>query len=252
MDERKTIGLGGGCHWCTEAVFQALRGVLKVEQGWIASTAENTEFSEAVLVHYQPTNISLDSLLYVHLHTHSSRSAHQLRERYRSAVYTLNAEDTRHCKSLLEALQQHFTQPLVCRVLPFAEFKSSREPIRNYYNKRPDKPFCVKHIEPKRQLLLEKCPWLVNHRVLPILSDKEIQVRVESIADGYTRSKYRGSTYGLSKKSFNQGRSIKVYAEELGGSDFISFNLYIKKDSILIRPCEMPLSKVLAFLRLYY
>ena len=46
------IALGGGCHWCTEAVFQSLIGVKKVEQGYVASIEENKSFSEAVIVHF--------------------------------------------------------------------------------------------------------------------------------------------------------------------------------------------------------
>ena len=45
------IALGGSCHWCTEAVFQSLLGVKKVEQGYVASTNENSSFSEAIVVH---------------------------------------------------------------------------------------------------------------------------------------------------------------------------------------------------------
>ena len=57
------IALGGGCHWCTEAVFQSLIGVHKVEQGFVASTDENTSFSEAVIVHFSPEAISLQTLI---------------------------------------------------------------------------------------------------------------------------------------------------------------------------------------------
>ena len=57
------IGFGGGCHWCTEAVFQSLRGISKVEQGWIRSTPPHEKFSEAVIVTYDPKVMSLETLI---------------------------------------------------------------------------------------------------------------------------------------------------------------------------------------------
>jgi peptide-methionine (S)-S-oxide reductase len=60
------IALGGGCHWCTEAVFQSLLGVLKVEQGYVASIGDNGSFSEAVIV-FLIRMISLQTLIEIHL-----------------------------------------------------------------------------------------------------------------------------------------------------------------------------------------
>ena len=70
------IGFGGGCHWCTEAYFQSLKGVEKVEQGWISSSAPDDAFSEAVIVYYNPAVIPLNILIAVHLHTHASTKNH--------------------------------------------------------------------------------------------------------------------------------------------------------------------------------
>ena len=87
MDKISKVGFGGGCHWCTEAVFQQIRGVSKVDQGWIASVVPHDTFSEAVIVHFDPRIIKLDQLIEIHLKTHSCTSSHPMRSKYRSAVY---------------------------------------------------------------------------------------------------------------------------------------------------------------------
>ena len=74
------IAFGGGCHWCTEAVFQSLIGVEKVEQGYVSSTEGYPSFSEAVIVHFNPRCIRLSTLIGVHLLTHKSSSPHSMRE----------------------------------------------------------------------------------------------------------------------------------------------------------------------------
>jgi peptide-methionine (S)-S-oxide reductase len=150
------IGLGGGCHWCTEAVFQSVAGVEKVEQGYIASEAPAQEFSEAVIVHYLPKKVNLERLLEKHLHTHNSTSNHSFRKKYRSAVYCFSAEDELEAKKVLSRLQKQFEEKLVTQVMPFRKFEASRESIQDYYQKNPDAPFCKKYIEPKLKMLADK------------------------------------------------------------------------------------------------
>ncbi len=76
MNKIDKIGFGGGCHWCTKAVFQSLNGVNNVKQGWIASDGEAFAFSEAVIVEYNAKIIPLEVLIEVHLRTHKSTSEH--------------------------------------------------------------------------------------------------------------------------------------------------------------------------------
>ena len=147
------IALGGGCHWCTEAVFQSLIGVHKVEQGFVASTDENTSFSEAVIVHFSPVAISLQTLIEIHLHTHKSTSAHSMRVKYRSAIYYFSDEQKTKAESILNTFQIEFKNKLITKVYPFSEFKASREAIQNYYLKNPEKPFCQRFINPKLKRL---------------------------------------------------------------------------------------------------
>ncbi|UPS92184.1 peptide-methionine (S)-S-oxide reductase [Bizionia sp. M204] len=150
------IALGGGCHWCTEAVFQSLKGVEKVEQGYVASIGEYESFSEAVIVHFNSNCVNLKTLINIHLLTHKSTVNHSMRNKYRSAVYTFSEAQHLEVAMLIESFQQDFDQKLVTQVLPFSDFKASREAIQNYYRKNPEKPFCETFINPKLKLLLQQ------------------------------------------------------------------------------------------------
>jgi hypothetical protein len=66
---------------------------------------------------------------------------------------------------------------------------------------------------------------------------------------GWSVATYRGRRYGVTKTLRAGGRSVSVYAEELGGPDVVSANLYLAEAGEAFRPCEMPAEKVLAFLR---
>lgn len=156
-DKTKTqlqrIGFGGGCHWCTEAVFASLRGVENVQQGFVRSKPPNNSFSEAILLDFNSSVITLETLIEIHLRTHASSADHSMRKKYRSAIYSFN--DNQHCASqqALQQLQQHFDKPLITSVLPFAEFQASEEKFQNYYKTDPERPFCQRFIDPKLAML---------------------------------------------------------------------------------------------------
>ena len=150
------IGMGGGCHWCTEAVFQTLKGVTRVEQGYISSYGDASAFSEAVLISFRPEIIPLKILIEIHLLTHQSSSNHSFRKKYRSAVYPLNPQDEALSLKIIRDLQRKAESPIITEVHPFREFKASRESLRNYYFSDPQRPFCQRYIEPKIQMLLIK------------------------------------------------------------------------------------------------
>lgn len=150
------VALGGGCHWCTEAVFQCLIGVKKVSQGYVASHGENSSFSEAIIVHFNPKIISLNRLIEIHLYTHKSISMHIMRDRYRSAVYTYSEAQKVAATRSIKEFQVDFNNKLITKVYAFKSFKASREEIQNYYLKDPAKPFCKTFIAPKLKLLLEQ------------------------------------------------------------------------------------------------
>lgn len=156
------IALGGGCHWCTEAVFQSLSGVEKVEQGYVASVNPNSSFSEAVIVHFNAEEISLKTLIEIHLYTHKSTSNHAMRTKYRSAIYVFSEGQKNDSINILRNFQSDFDNKIITQVCPFSEFKPSREAIQNYYQKNPEKPFCKTFINPKLQLILKQFSAFAN------------------------------------------------------------------------------------------
>ena len=150
------IGLGGGCHWCTEGVFASLIGIIKVNQGWIASNGEHSDFSEAVEVYFDPVIISLADLIEIHLHTHASRSNHSMRGKYRSAIYVYNDAQFEQALSILSSLKAESAEAIVTQVYRFKNFKPNKIELQNYFYSAPQRPFCQTYIQPKLMLLLSR------------------------------------------------------------------------------------------------
>jgi peptide-methionine (S)-S-oxide reductase len=158
-DERRQvhqIGMGGSCHWCTEAIFLSLKGVLAVKQGWIASGSDCGSWSEAVIVEFDETRISLSVLVAVHLATHSCTAEHSMRVKYRSAIYCFSDNQVTEVSGLLAQLQSGYAHPIITRVIPFGDFRLNTDQYLNYYYKDPSKPFCNNVINPKLQILLSE------------------------------------------------------------------------------------------------
>lgn len=165
--EFSKVGFGGSCHWCTEAIFQSLVGVSKVEQGWISSK-ESTSFSEAVIVHFNPHLISLKVLIEIHLHTHSCTSTHAMREKYRSAVYIYNERQKVIAKDSIANLRQDFELPIITQVLTFDAFKINKEEYLDYYYSNPEKAFCKNQIDPKLKKLISQFNEKIDRKKLKL------------------------------------------------------------------------------------
>lgn len=75
--------------------------------------------------------------------------------------------------------------------------------------------------------------------------------RIKALPIGYSEVVYQSKRYGVIRTDFNEGRSHKIYAEELGGTNFISLNYYVTSSSEKMKPCEMPMEKVIDFLNEY-
>lgn len=147
------VGFGGGCHWCTEAVFQSVKGVTHVGQGWIASEAENSALSEGVIVTFDSDEVCLCTLIEIHLQTHSSNSNHAFRAKYRSAIYVIDKDQSSLISGILYEIQDQLGRGMNTKVLPLVSFKKNKAPFLNYYKGNPDAPFCQTYIIPKINML---------------------------------------------------------------------------------------------------
>ena len=72
---------------------------------------------------------------------------------------------------------------------------------------------------------------------------------IQAIPEGYSEGWYKHAKYGITKQTFNQGKSYKIYAKQLKGTNFISLNYYLTSSKALLKPCEMPAAKVIDFLK---
>jgi peptide-methionine (S)-S-oxide reductase len=140
---------GGGCHWCTEGVFQALRGVAQVDQGFVRSDAPADTWSEGVIVTFDPSVIPLATLSEVHLRTHSATRARSPRSKYRSAIYLFEDSQRAEAEQALVRFADGCGQAVHTLVLPFKGFRASDERYQNYYRTDPNRPFCRRYIDPK-------------------------------------------------------------------------------------------------------
>jgi len=143
------VGFGGGCHWCTEGVFQALRGVAEVDQGFVQSDAPADTWSEGVIVTFDPSVISLATLSEVHLRTHSATRARSPRSKYRSAIYLFEDSQRPEAEMAISGLADETGKAVHTLVLPFKSFRASQERYQNYYRTDPSRPFCRRYIDPK-------------------------------------------------------------------------------------------------------
>ncbi|MES2827239.1 MAG: peptide-methionine (S)-S-oxide reductase [Bacteroidota bacterium] len=162
----ETIGFGGSCHWCTEAIFLSLRGTAEVLQGWISPADNLQSFSEAVIVKYNAEIISLETLVAIHLHSHSCTSTHSMRAKYRSAIYVFDDQDAVYAKELLIRMQPEFEDLIITEVLRFGDFRLNKPEYLNYYFSDPSRPFCENIVNPKLSELMKNFSASVDQEKL--------------------------------------------------------------------------------------
>ena len=162
-NQTETATLGGGCFWCTEAVYQMLPGVKSVTCGYAGGTKPNptyaevctgdTGHAEVIQVVFDPKVLSYEKLLQtfweVHDPTTLNRQGPDTGTQYRSIIlYSNEAQKLAAEKSRAEA-QAHFSQPIVTEIVPLKKFYKAEDHHQDYYRDHPNQPYCRMVIRPK-------------------------------------------------------------------------------------------------------
>lgn len=171
-----TAYFAGGCFWCTEAVFQRLKGVSEIVSGYMGGQIKNpayreictgrTGHAEAIRLSYDPAVISYEDLLHVFFATHDpttlNRQGNDTGTQYRSAVFYVDETQKITAESTIEALQQStFDRPIVTEVVPEVPFYSAEQEHQNYYNQHSEQMYCSYVINPKVAKLKQSFSHLI-------------------------------------------------------------------------------------------
>ncbi len=165
MSEPQTLVLGGGCFWCTEAVFVKVRGVTDVESGYanghtgrpgyeqVCSGA--TGYNEVVRLTYDPDKVSTRQLLEVffviHDPTQLNRQGHDVGTQYRSGIYFTTPEQKQVADDLIREMSQEkvYGAPIVTEVQPLAAYWPAEDYHQDFFERNPYQGYCLAVAAPK-------------------------------------------------------------------------------------------------------
>jgi len=160
--------LAGGCFWCTEAVFNDVIGVSKVESGYIGGHVANPSYkevcgghtghAEAIRVTYDPAQISYDDMLDIFFATHDptqlNRQGNDIGTQYRSAIFPLDPAQEEAARRGIERAQADRAEPIVTTIEALSEWYPAEDYHQSYWEGEGQRnPYCLAVIPPKIQKL---------------------------------------------------------------------------------------------------
>ena len=165
----KKATFGGGCFWCTEAVFLQLKGVESVKSAYMGGHVENptyqqvcsgtTGHAEVIHIEYDPEKISFDVLLQVFWKTHDpttlNRQGNDVGTQYRSVVFYHDDEQKRKAEDYKQKLNEAnaYPDPVVTEISPASTLYLAEDYHQNYFARNPNQPYCRFLIPPKLEKL---------------------------------------------------------------------------------------------------
>jgi peptide-methionine (S)-S-oxide reductase len=161
----QTLALGGGCFWCTEAVFVKVQGVTDVESGYSNGHVQRPSYeqvctgttghNEVVKLEYDPAQISLDEILQVFFLIHDpttlNRQGNDTGTQYRSGIYFTTPEQQAAAQTMVEAMNRGklFGRPVVTEVLPLTNYSAAEDYHQDFFEKNPYQGYCMAVAAPK-------------------------------------------------------------------------------------------------------
>ena len=159
----ETATLAGGCFWCTEAVFDALKGVDHVESGYIGGPRPNptyeqvcsgaTGHAEAVQISFDPAQVTYADLLDIFFHTHDpttlNRQGADSGTQYRSAIFPHSPEQRVAAEAAIARNQADWDRPIVTTIEADAPWYSAEAYHQRYFEKNPHAGYCAAVVGPK-------------------------------------------------------------------------------------------------------
>lgn len=167
MTKSRLATFAGGCFWCTEAIFEQLKGVTSVVSGYSGGSKENASYervvtdrtghSEAIQITFDPNLISYKDLLYVFLTTHDPTQkdgqGHDIGSQYRSMIFYHDEEQKESAERAIKEAQKSYPAPIITEVIPFKAFYPAEGYHQDFYKNNPDSMYCRLVIDPKIQKL---------------------------------------------------------------------------------------------------
>ena len=161
----QTIVLGGGCFWCTEAVYVKVKGVTDVESGYAQGHVERPSYeqvctgatghNEVVKLTYEPSQISLRQILeiffVIHDPTTMNRQGADSGTQYRSGIYYTTPEQKEIADEMIRQMSQDklFGKPIVTEVLPLSSYWPAEDYHQDFFEKNPNQGYCMAVAGPK-------------------------------------------------------------------------------------------------------
>lgn len=178
--KNETAVFGGGCFWCTEAVFKMLKGVSLVLPGYSGGTTSNptydevsggkTGHAECTKIEFNPEEVSYKDLLTVFFGSHDpttlNRQGADIGTQYRSVIFYTTEEQKKIAEDFIKEINSsnEMGKPVVTEVVPLGEFYIAENYHKDYYDRNKDAPYCELVINPKLEKVVEKFGNLLNDK----------------------------------------------------------------------------------------